>query len=63
MTSRMKGLEKAPYGKPTVSRVPLRPEESVLTACKVGGTRGPSSYRLTCLSGFPPTQCQFNSPT
>jgi hypothetical protein len=30
MTSHIKGSKKAPYGKPTVSRVPLRPEEAVL---------------------------------
>jgi hypothetical protein len=61
MSSCLKGSKKAPYGKPTVSRVPLRPEEAVLTACKVSGIQGPSSSQLNCIVGT--TRCNINSPT
>jgi hypothetical protein len=33
--------KRAPYHKPKVERVPLRPEEAVLGACKTGGISGP----------------------
>ena len=61
MTSRLKETKKAPYGKPTVSRVPLRPEEAVLTACKTTGSTGPSTSQLNCRQGSTP--CSVNSPS
>lgn len=36
-------LEKRPYTKPEVSRIPLRPEEAVLGACKISGVAGPTA--------------------
>lgn len=34
---------KRPYSKPQLSKVPLRPEEAVLGACKSFGLGGPAS--------------------
>lgn len=33
--------ERKPYAEPTVTRVPLRPEEAVLGVCKISYTAGP----------------------
>jgi hypothetical protein len=35
--------KKAPYEKPLLHQVPLRPEEAVLGACKTVGSSGPVS--------------------
>jgi len=35
--------QKKPYVKPEVKQVPLRPEEAVLGACKIGGSYGPTA--------------------
>lgn len=32
---------KKPYRKPELTKVPLRPEEAVLTGCKTNGRPGP----------------------
>jgi hypothetical protein len=34
--------QRRPYEKPTVTQVPLRPDEAVLGACKNAGTAGPA---------------------
>jgi hypothetical protein len=36
-------LERKPYEKPELMRVPLRPEEAVLGACKTASSAGPTS--------------------
>ncbi|MFC2172869.1 hypothetical protein ACFLU6_09590 [Acidobacteriota bacterium] len=46
-TSRKPGKKKKPYVKAELKRVPLRPEEAVLGACKTESTAGPSSGPCT----------------
>jgi len=38
---------KKPYVRPVVKRVPLKPEEAVLGACKSSGISGPVQSRCT----------------
>ena len=54
LPSKPGGAAKRPYEKPTFRKVPLRPEEAVLGACKNGSTSGPvgvtCSVPLACSS-------------
>ena len=43
-------IEKKPYVKPEIKKVPLRPEESCLGGCKITGQYGPM-YSNCNLSG------------
>jgi hypothetical protein len=62
MEPRTKGLKRASYAKPTVSRVLLRPEEAVLSACKSGNQSGPGSVRNNCTNSLG-NLCLSQSPT
>ncbi len=42
--------KKRPYRKPELLKVPLRPEEAVLGACKTASTSGPAYTDCTSLS-------------
>ena len=43
--------DRKPYRKPEAVRVPLRPEEAVLGACKIASGSGPGgACGLTCVS-------------
>ena len=42
---------KKPYEKPTLSEVPLRPDEAVLGNCKTAGISGPAQADCTIFVG------------
>jgi hypothetical protein len=43
--------KKKPYEKPTLSEVPLRPDEAVLGNCKMPGINGPAMGDCTSFVG------------
>ena len=52
---RKKNKAKRSYTKPAVKRVPLRPEEAVLGACKVSGSFGPTAVNCGVVACNPQT--------
>ncbi len=52
MKKNLKNKERKPYQKPLIEEVDLKPEEAVLTGCKVAqGNTGPAGKNPICAVG------------